>query len=87
MTAASDLPNAPVPLDGPTWLPEDPCLSDIAFTPKGLPSSSLDPVFPLLASVTSRPEQEVSRLVRIERPRPQNKSSPPLYLLTLRLLV
>lgn len=63
------------------------CLSETGFTPEGLkPSEGFTHPFstqapaPLQAVV-------VLRLPRIEKPRPQNKSSPPVYLLTLRILV
>lgn len=82
-TAAS----IPVDVEGPRWQAEDPCLSELAFTPQGLPSYSPDfsGLFPstsslLLGAPVRRPD-------RVEKPRPQNKSSPPVYLLTLRFLV
>lgn len=65
----------------------DACLSEAGYAPTALQpaSGSLSLVF--LAATASFREPAASGLSGIEKPRPQNKSSPPVYLLTLRILV
>lgn len=80
--ASATFEDAPV-----QWRSLETCLSELDALPKALlPSLTivLDPSFGAswIYSVNEAPP-----LPRFEKPRPQNKSSPPVYLLTLRLLV
>lgn len=79
----SELPDA----SGSRLKGDEPCLSesgfsDKAFTPTDASQTTSFSVAPALVR-----EILVPRLPRFEKPRPQNKSSPPVYLLTLRILV
>ena len=63
------------------------CLSELAITKKsmvGSESFSLD-ISPGPVSISEEPI--LVKYVSVNKPRPQNRSSPPVYLLTLRLLV
>ena len=63
------------------------CLSEQSFSGKPMLASD----FALVPTFISVPDVVVGNLVPepfyFERPRPQNKSSPPLFLITLRILV
>lgn len=72
---------------GPHINAEETCLSEVAFVPKALPPVSTPEIGLTAAVIAFIPAPALPRSVRIERPRPQNRSSPPVYLLTLRLLV
>ena len=63
------------------------CLSELAITKKSMVGSeSFSPdISP--APVSTSEELVLFEYVSVNRPRPQNRSSPPVYLLTLRLLV
>lgn len=79
--------SASVDEGGPHLKSDETCLSEVAVTPKAIQSTSLEisglfhatPILLLVADPIS-PDQ-------FEKPKPQNKSSPPVYLLTLRILV
>jgi hypothetical protein len=63
------------------------CLSEKSFAGKPMLASDAavqSPVVPMMAVMIEIPETPEPIF---ERPRPQNKSSPPLYLTTLRILV
>lgn len=66
---------------------EESCLSESGFAVKALTPSKASQT--TLFSGTPVPVQEMPdpHSPRFEKPRPQNKSSPPIYLLTLRILV
>lgn len=77
----------PVPTEGPRLMADEACLSEIALHPEAVQPAStaeLGLLVPVLARI---PAPSLPRLAPVENPRPQNKGSPPVYLLTLRLLV
>jgi hypothetical protein len=63
------------------------CLSENAFSTKPMVASDFAQAPIPLFAVGWVIHPELPRSFYFERPRPQNKSSPPLYLTTLRLLV
>lgn len=66
---------------------EESCLSESGFVPKALTPSDATQTTYFSGAPTLVHEIPVPRVSRFEKPRPQNKSSPPIYLLTLRILV
>jgi hypothetical protein len=69
------------------WKSAETCLSELDAAPKALQLPS-NLVFDSFFSTSLVLEAYlVPSVPRFEKPRPQNKSSPPIYLLTLRLLV
>jgi hypothetical protein len=69
------------------YAPLDPCLSERSFAVNAQPSNPVT-LIDLPVRVQIGYVDEFARLTpRAESPRPQNKSSPPVYLLTLRILV
>lgn len=81
---APDLPLTDSPIQ---WRSAEVCLSELDSAPKALQPASIPdagsffPTSPVPATVPPL------KLSQFEHPRPQNKSSPPIYLLTLRILV
>jgi hypothetical protein len=63
------------------------CLSELAITKKAMVGSESFTLDISPASVSIGEESILLKYISINRPRPQNRSSPPVYLLTLRLLV
>jgi len=85
--AESPMPEEAGNAQGPHINAEESCLSEVALEPQALQPASTAGIgwsAPVIASV---PAPALPRIVRLEKPRPQNRSSPPVYLLTLRLLV
>lgn len=80
-------PFVPIDHSGTQLKSDEACLSEAANTPKALQSTSLE----LSSLFQPSPFLWLASLpfdhVQVERLAPQNKSSPPVYLLTLRLLV
>lgn len=66
---------------------EESCLSESGFAIKALTPSDASQTTFFTGTPALIQEIPVPRLSRFEKPRPQNKSSPPIYLLTLRILV
>jgi hypothetical protein len=79
----SDLPDA----SGVRLKGEEPCLSESGFAKKAFTPTDASHAIPFSETPALVRETLVPRLPRFEKPRPQNKSSPPVYLLTLRILV
>ncbi|HKP98120.1 MAG TPA: hypothetical protein VJ385_20490 [Fibrobacteria bacterium] len=75
------------PADACTLAEKDECLSEHAWSGKPMVQSEFVSDQGLLppAPILAEDSQPLPRL--FERPRPRNKSSPPLYLTTLRILV
>ena len=63
------------------------CLSESGFASMALTPSDASHMTLFTGTPALVREIPVPRLSRFEKPRPQNKSSPPIYLLTLRILV
>ncbi len=86
-SAESKIPTSPDYGSGLHLESDETCLSEESVTPKALQSNPIEfsglfqesPFLLLISHITIPP--------RFEQPKPQNKSSPPLYLLTLRILV
>lgn len=85
--AGSQVANIPV-ADAPIqWKSAETCLSELDPVPNALPPPA-NPYFdPFFATAVVLESDLVHSIPRFEKPRPQNKSSPPVYLLTLRILV
>ena len=66
---------------------EESCLSERTFTVNAQPSSPLSLIDLPVQVHIGYVDAFVRLHTQVDRPRPQNKSSPPLYLLTLRILV
>ncbi|HLP41716.1 MAG TPA: hypothetical protein VK465_09435 [Fibrobacteria bacterium] len=77
----------PVDVEGPRLQAEESCLSELAYRLQALPNYSYDlsALFPSIRGLLLI--APILGSERVETPRPQNKSSPPIYLLTLRFLV
>lgn len=81
-TTSVHFANAPI-----QWKSGETCLSELDAVPEALQPSAdpvLDPFFAAFRILESELDFTVPRF---EKPRPQNRASPPIYLLTLRLLV
>lgn len=80
---------ANIPLeDAPIqWKSAETCLSELDAAPKALQPPSNPVLDPFFATAVVLEADLVPLIPRFEKPRPQNRSSPPVYLLTLRLLV
>lgn len=80
-------PGVSVEDTGPVLKGDEICLSEVTVAPKAIPSTSLD----VSGLIQSFPIQQLTadpiRPLHFERPKARNKSSPPLYLLTRRILV
>lgn len=63
------------------------CLSEAAFTFQALHSTPSDDLVRAPDGLSLSAPLRLTEKVRLESPRPRNKSSPPVYLLTRRLLV
>lgn len=63
------------------------CISEFGFTIKAQPSNPLSLIDLPVQTPIGLIDDYVRTPAWTERPRPQNKSSPPVYLLTLRILV
>lgn len=74
------------PLDS-RYAQDGACLSERAFSAKPMAASEFAQAHIPSLVVGWVTQTELPRSSRCARPRPQNKSSPPLYLITLRLLV
>ena len=86
LQAETELPHLP-DQTGSQLKAEESCLSESGLIFKALsPSIGIQTAFFIEAPVFLQ-EIEIPSLLRFEKPRPQNKSSPPIYLLTLRILV
>jgi hypothetical protein len=73
--------------DGSRVNAEESCLSESGFAQEAFTPSDVSQLT-FFSGISARvQEMPVPRLSRFEKPRPQNKSSPPIYLLTLRILV
>jgi hypothetical protein len=66
---------------------DEPCLSESGFAKKAFTPTDASQTTSFSGTPALVREIPVPRLPRFEKPRPQNKSSPPVYLLTLRILV
>lgn len=83
----TESPSQPAPVDGPTYQSGESCLSEVAFETQALqptPTTDTGLSAPVAAFL---PPPALPPLAQLGNPRPQNKSSPPVYLLTLRILV
>jgi hypothetical protein len=69
------------------WKPVEACLSELDAAPKSLQPPSNLVLDSFFANTLILAADLVPSVPRFEKPRPQNKSSPPVYLLTLRILV
>ncbi|MDQ3001889.1 MAG: hypothetical protein M3Y08_11595 [Fibrobacterota bacterium] len=85
--ASTVVPTQPVDPGQNQFASEAACLSELTFTVNAQPYSPLTlSDFPTQVHIGFI-DEFAQRLAQFERPRPQNKSSPPIYLLTLRILV
>lgn len=85
--AGTESPSPQIPSDGPHYQSGEPCLSELSIASKALvpaPTSDIGLSIPVASYI---PLSAPPRIAHLEKPRPQNKSSPPVYLLTLRILV
>lgn len=71
----------------PNVAPEESCLGENAITAKVMAASQLPTLDLPKIAMTFREKISPKNSVCPENPRPQNKSSPPVYLTTLHLLV
>ncbi|MEO7423684.1 MAG: hypothetical protein ABI036_00765 [Fibrobacteria bacterium] len=67
--------------------PDRHCLSEQSFSGKPMLSGDIADAHAALPATLERIETSVPARFKFAQPRPRNKSSPPLYLLTLRILV
>jgi hypothetical protein len=67
--------------------PDRHCLSEQSFSGKPMLTGDMADAHTALPATVLRAEAPIPVRFKFEQPRPSNKSSPPLYLLTLRILV